>query len=191
MRMAKTNLLESGLAATKAGSFLSDKERQDLISFVGGTGENYDRYLEWAAKRDVTVYTKAYFHRWVQKWRSAIQDARVKHIADVRAGAQYTRTKRLETLQNSTERLLAVIQREGLPVDALLKAEEQLRKQLESIAKETGEFNKPDPNANRTGGGVMNALVERMMKQLPAPAEEPPIEGDFEEIDELADSLPD
>lgn len=190
--MAKTNLLESGLAATKAGSFLSDKERTDLISFVAGTGENYDRYLEWAAKRDVTVYTKAYFHRWVQKWRSAIQTARVKHIADVRAGAQYTRNKRLETLQDAAERLLSVIEREGLPVDALLKAEEQLRKTLESIAKETGEFNKPDPNVNRTGGGnVMNQLVERMMKALPAPPEEIPVEGEFEEIDELADSLPD
>ena len=125
-------------------SFLSRQQQSDLLEHVVNAGEKYDAYLAWCDERGITErFTEAYFPRWVQKHRRLLQARRTEHQQVVRAESVYDRAMRVRTLESSMARL------EGAAMDALanknLRAlvmiEEQKRKNMESIAKERGEFN--------------------------------------------------
>lgn len=142
-------------------SYLSKREKEELVRFVAGTGENYTRYLEWCEKRNAKPFTKSYFHMWVQRRRSIIQEERIRQKEEIRRLSVYDRQRRLEELERIGEYLLEQMDNirahelcgaSCKPIETLLKLMEQHRKTMEAISKERGEWNKPDqqPNASET-----------------------------------------
>lgn len=144
----------------KAKSFLQPQEFKDLIEHVAAHGENYDRYLNWCNEHNIPEenrYTRQYYHRWTQvpKNKSLIRAAKAEHALAVRREMTLTKDMRVAELQASASRIREEIGRQldthecevcechnSKSVDTMIKLEEQLRKTLESISKEMGEFNK-------------------------------------------------
>lgn len=142
-------------------SFLSKRDKEDLVRFVAQTGENYDRYLEWCNKRNAKPFSKGYFHQWIQRRRSIVQEERLRQKEEVRRLSMYDRQRRLEELERVSEYILEQMDwlrahelcRDSCkPLDSMMRLVEQHRRQMEAISKERGEWNKPDqqPNAGET-----------------------------------------
>lgn len=139
-------------------AYLSRMEKLDLIKFIAATGESYVRYVEWAkAKHVENVFTERYFHTWVQRRRPQITEERARIRDEVRRMSTYDKDRRLQELEKVAEFLLDEMEHMRIhdvcsktckPIETFLRLAEQQRKTLETIARERGEFNKPDQESD-------------------------------------------
>lgn len=179
-------------------SYLTRQETEDLVKYVAGTGENYQRYLHWCDERMIPEdrrFTAQYFHRWVHRKKPKVWAAKAQNQAAIREAATLHKNARVAKLQQSVERLERELERlEGCGhecescgqlhitnTDTVLKVEEQIRKTMESIAKELGEFNKPpDEKPDAVPLEVEMAALLHRFTQKPQPLIEAvaiPVEG--------------
>lgn len=121
-------------------SFLSSKEKKDLIQFIASTGENYDRYLEYCSQRGWKPFTKAYLHTWCQRKRAQIQAARSDHKEEVRKMSMYDKERRIADLERLADQLKVAINKSLDDPRMLISLSDQLGKTFERIAKERGEW---------------------------------------------------
>lgn len=138
-------------------SYLSKKDKADLMQFIAMTGENYDRYLEWCQARSARPFSRGYLHNWISRRRVLINEIRAKQREEIRRQSRYGKDRRLEELEKVAEHLLNTIDQMVIhdvcmptckPVDTLVKLMEQHRKTMEAIAKERGEYNKLDQQSD-------------------------------------------
>lgn len=136
-------------------SYLSAREKLELIDFLAATGENYERYKEWAEQRGVKPFSQKYLHTWIQRRRYKFQQAREKHKEEVRRMSMYTRERRIEELEKDLELLKFQLINDthnctkcgalhGIKPDDIIKITEARRKISEAIAKERNEWLKPE-----------------------------------------------
>lgn len=168
-------------------SFLSAAEKRDLMEHLAAKGENYDRFIEWCEKHGVPPerrYTKDTLHKWYGRRRDQIRALREQHRVQVRKDSTFDKTVRLQKLEDAATRLERRLEEfditEGTWAD-YARLEEQLRKTLESIAKERGEFNRADED-----DGHMISLQSELARQAIAAMNrgslpEPVIEGEWAE----------
>lgn len=149
-------------------SYLSRQEKYDLLKFVAATGENYQRYLEWArAKHVENVFSENYFHTWVARRRTILQEERARIRDEVRRMSVYDKDRRLQELERVSEYLLDEMEHMRIhdqcsktcnPMNMFLKLSEQHRKTMETIARERGEFGKSDQQSD---GRDTRALIAK------------------------------
>lgn len=154
-------------------AYLSKREKSELVEFVAAVGENYDRYLEWCEKHSAKPFSRNYFKRWVQRRRYIIQQIRLKQKDEIRRLSTYNKDRRLEELERVSEYLLSTIDQmvshdvcspTCKPVETLIKLMEQHRKTLEAIAKERGEFNKPEESPLKSDTRAILAKKEALAR---------------------------
>lgn len=138
---------------------MSAREKEELVDFIAATGENYQRYLEWAEKKGVKPFTQGYLHTWVQRRRIKVQKSRELHIEHVRQLNSYTRKKRISEYEKDINRINALLDGDShtcshcseihyaISPETIIKLTEQKRRNLESIAKERNEWQRPDDNS--------------------------------------------
>lgn len=162
-------------------SYLSAREKHELLEFIAATGENYDRYLDLCEKRGWKPFSKKYLHTWIQRRRGKVQIAREKHKEEVRKLSMYDKTRRIEELENAVAVLnshMVAVQVEdhncnrcGLihavaSPDTVIRLMEQKRKLLEAIAKERNEWlregtsNQAESTRDRLREAVAKALTQ-------------------------------
>ena len=160
-------------------SYLSAREKTELLEFIAATGENYDRYLDLCEKRGWKPFSKKYLHTWLQRRRPKLQLAREKHKEEVRRMSMYDKTRRLEELENSVLTINSHLVMQGIEdhsctrcgsvhaatsPDMVIKLMEQKRKLLEAIAKERNEWLKE--SANSEAESTRDRLREAVTKAL-------------------------
>ncbi len=169
--------------------FLTAGEQRDLIEFVAGKGENYQRYLEWCDANQVPQprrYSESYFHKWVSKRRDGLRVVREQHKVEVRKASTLDKERRIQMLEGSIERLRGLIEsNQDFTVEQLTKLEEQLGKMLDRVARERGEYGKQAPETDDLQA-VNKALAEQALAALKAAAQsavpalpEPAVEGQY------------
>lgn len=136
-------------------SYLSAREKAELVQFIAATGENYDRYLDYCSKRGWKPFSRKYLHTWIQRKREKVKVARDQHATEVRKMSTYDKERRIDDLERSVEVINSHIlvqtvedhdcTRCGslhsvLSPDMVIKLMEQKRKLLEAIAKERNEW---------------------------------------------------
>lgn len=167
------------MAGIKA--FLSAREKAELIDFIAATGENYERYLDYCARRGWTAFTQKYLHTWLQRRRAKLQLAREKHKEEVRRISMFDKQRRIEELEASVQIINSHIVMQTvedhncsrcglahsvLSPDMVIKLMEQKRKTLEAIAKERNEWLKEvssgreDSTRDRLREAVTKALSQ-------------------------------
>lgn len=125
-------------------SYMSAREKAELVKFIAVTGENYDRYIEWCQQRQIKPFTKKYLHTWVQRRRLKVKDARKVHEEEVRKLSMYDKERRIEQLEGDVNILNGQIEKTFDIPELQLKLIEQKRKTMEAIAKERNEWLKPE-----------------------------------------------
>lgn len=123
---------------------------------MAATGENYEKYCEYAASRGWKLFTRKYLHTWVARKRIKIRAARVEHKEHVRRMSMYDRERRIETLERDMDLINNSLlggahecnhcgfTHVGHPPEMMLRLMEQKRKTAEAIAKERNEWLKQD-----------------------------------------------
>jgi hypothetical protein len=147
-------------------AYLSTREKEELVDFIAGTGENYQRYLDWCEQHQVlNRWTEKYFHTWIQRRRGKIVVARNKYKEEVRRLSLYDKERRIVELERSVDvinsHLVAAdsdhtthtcktcgASHEIVGPEVAIKLMEQKRKLLEAIAKERNEWLKPESTAS-------------------------------------------
>lgn len=177
--------------------FLTQSERKSLIQDVAARGENYERYTEWCNRNFIQHrFTPAYFHKWVDKNRIAIKAARVEHQEEIKKNALADKQLRVRILEETVVRLQEMrasilhgghdcpeCEKPHIDVDKMLRVEEQLRKTLEAIAKEMGEFNKA-PDTSESTSQKLDVILIEMAKKTGLLAEpEKPVQGEYREVE--------
>lgn len=140
-------------------SFLSTNEKKELMEFIASTGENYDRYLEYCAKREWKPFTRGYLHTWVHRHRDKIRMYRQEHREEVRRLSMYDKERRIEDLEDLADELKVQINMSKNDPRTLIALSEQLRKTFEAIAKERGEWLKAEESRNE-GATTRDRLTE-------------------------------
>lgn len=173
-------------------SFLSAKEKEELVIFLAATGENYDRYLEYCSKREWKPYSKNYLHTWVNRHRHKIKIAREENNERIRRLATFNREKRISELEtdiNRINKLLAMADKSAhtcdrcgeahmqMKPDDIIRLSEQKRKGLQAIAQERNEWQKPDTNPTGDGLSVRDRLAEAINSALTTGQETKIIDG--------------
>lgn len=145
-------------------AYLTKGEKALLVSYVAHAGEEYNRYIEWCDQNFIAKerrFTPYYLKRWIQRRRVAVQNARQELREAARKASLHDKESRLKTLEAQAERLQERI--ENTKDDNIyLRLEEQLRKTLESIAKERGEFNNAGVEANDSF--TITAIIEKSLR---------------------------
>ena len=161
-------------------AYLNDRERAELIHHVSVAGENYDKYVAFATPRGWKLYTKRYLHNWVGRHRQAIRLERERHLFDLRKLSLLDRQKRLVMLEKASSRLeerLEAALAEG-DDEKVVKLAEQMRKQLQSVAIERGEWQQKDEKQGLEE--LKDAILANMERAaLPDPRV---VEGTFTEV---------
>lgn len=177
--------------------FLTTNERRDLIQEIAAKGENYQRYTEWCDRNFIqNRFTPGYLHKWVNKNRIAIKAARVEHQEEIKKNALADKQLRVGILEQTVLRLQEMrasilhgghdcpeCDKPHIDVDKMLRVEEQLRKTLEAIAKEMGEFNKAPDTSESTSQKLDVILIEMAKKSGLLAAPEPPVAGEYREVE--------
>lgn len=153
----------------------------ELVHYIAVNGENYDGYARFATSRGWRLYSKRYLHNWVGRHRSAIKVEREHHLYDLRKQSLLDKSTRLAMLERSSQalerRLEAALNSDD--DELAVKLAEQMRKQLQAVATERGEWNTKEDNRNMEG--IKNVLLERMQQAaLPDPDV---VEGIVTELD--------
>jgi|3_EtaG_2_1085321.scaffolds.fasta_scaffold07126_4 protein subunit release factor A len=176
---------------SKYGRFLSDRAEEKLIQFTAANGENFDMYLHFAEAQGWKTFTQKSYHNWIFKPRIHRRIVAVREgvASDIRDGMKLEREARVDMLERDVDRIEDLLDGGELSAQETIRLIDQKRKNLEAIAKEAGEWNKPaDKNAPDSAlGGLFKELLKA--KQLATPEEpeeleEPPIEGEFTEMSE-------
>lgn len=157
-------------------SFLSSNEKKDLVQFIASTGENYQRYLEYCNQRGWRPFTEKYLHTWIQRRRAKIQDARQEHREEVRKKSMYDKERRVHDLEVVADTIKKAIDKVQDDPKTLIALTEQLRKTLEAIAKERGEWLKAEPEVAQ-GASVRDRLKQNFDAMLAEAKEAKIIEG--------------
>lgn len=170
-------------------SYLSKNQKEDLLVSMAGTGENYDKYLEWCDRWKVPVekrFTKKYLHTWIQRRRPKFQAAKAEHQETIRKMSMYDRERRVHELEQD----IAVINshlyvagkehsvhqctkcgynHEVAGPETALKLIEQKRKLSQAIAIERGEWGKTETKEEGAGGARdrLRAAALEMLAQAP------------------------
>lgn len=142
-------------------AFLTQRAKDDLVKFVAANGESYEQYARYAESRGWPLFTPAYFKVWVQRRRSKVQAARAIAELEVRKATILNKQKRVELLELQVKRI-----EEGLLCGAFedeLKAMDHMRKLLQAISQECGEWNKSD---EESAVDAFNPLWERMKRAV-------------------------
>lgn len=170
---------------------LNPTQLGDLSDWIARNGENYERYIEWCNLQNLPQearFSKGYLPTWIQRRRAMIQAKRAVFREEIRSASRLPKVRRMELLEASVERIQGRIVECQLNGDdfLLLKMEDQLRRQLESLAKEMGEFNAKPEDDDRADVG---ALGQRMVAALEAvektqPAIEPPVDAEWTTVTE-------
>ena len=184
-------------------SYLTLRLKNELLLFLAGVGENYDKYIEWCDRHQIPQdqrFTKKYLHTWVQRRRPKFQNARADHNEEIRRLSMYDREKRIADLENDLGILNSHIMVAGKEHSAhqctkcgfthevagpevVIKLIEQKRKISQAISVERGEWNKgeseekkPDSTRDMLRAAAMEALVNanRKVTIIDAPR---PVEG--------------
>jgi arsenate reductase-like glutaredoxin family protein len=177
--------------------YLNQNETRDLIYHIAGKGEGYDKYIEWCERNYIqNRFSPAYLHKWVQKKRISIKAARVEHAEEVKKNALADKQLRVSLLEGTVSRLRDMqkviidgghdcpeCDKPHVDVDKLLRVEEQLRKTLEAIAKEMGEFNKAPDQSETTSQKLDVILIEMAKKSGLLAAPEPAVQGEYREVE--------
>lgn len=143
-------------------SYLTPREKAELVEFVAASGQSYERYKEWCGLHHVTnIWTPQYFNTWVQRRRAKVQTARAEHQEHVKKQSTYDKERRLFEYERDLELVNKALRyaTKGRPHDCpyckevhepyvspaeILKLLDIKRKHLESIAKERGEWMRPE-----------------------------------------------
>lgn len=160
-------------------SYLSAREKDELLQFVAATGENYDRYLDLCAKRGWKPFSQKYLHTWIQRRRTKFQIARERHREEVRKLSIFDKQRRIEDLEGSVKVINEHLVRETindhecsrcgmlhtvLSAEITIKLMEQKRKLLEAIAKERNEWGKE--SKENSGESARDKLRSGLAKAL-------------------------
>lgn len=148
-------------------SFLTRKAQDELITWLAANGENYRLYCDLAEKRGWKVFSAAYFRRWIQRHRLRIQGQRAVVQAEAREMTVLSKATRIEKLEAAVDRLEQALDDDELTVEQAIKVEEQLRKTLESIAKERGEFNNTGTEKGDAAGDLLGKIIAKSLGVLP------------------------
>lgn len=175
--------MSSGKPSGFSPSFLTSDQKRRLAHHIALCGTNYKRYLEFCEREQLRPYTAEYLRKWAKKYRQLIQSEREQHFLSIRAKSALDRSARLSILEDTAMKLNDEFQRalaDG-EREAALKLAEQLRKQLESIAKERGEYNNRD--AAQDNYDIARVLIENMAKAA-LPQGEDYVDGEVSELEE-------
>lgn len=174
-------------------SFLSRNEKHDLAKFIAGTGQNYDRYSQYAERRGWIKFTPYYFKRWVHNHNALIRKYREIHMEEVQRISIYDRVKRIEALERSIELIDSHLTlqasdygphectgcgfaHEVIGPEIAIKLMEQKRKLLEQIAKERNEWMKPSDEVQQDD--ARTALRAAVMEAITAPRKKTIVNGE-------------
>lgn len=147
-------------------SYLTPRNRRELIDFIAIHGENYDRYLQWCDARGIKAFTKAYLHTWVFRKNDRIKQSREEFDRKVRAASTYDREKRIEEMELDMQNLNMLFHGNADNPELVLKIIEMKRKISVEIAKERGEYMKQDKvieGSITTGASLRQAAVTRLL----------------------------
>lgn len=148
-------------------SFLTAEAKKALTHYLAINGENFDGYSRFATQNGWRLYSKSTLHNWCQRHRTEIQLERAQHLFELRKTSLLDRNQRLQMLEATSTTLAdrLDIALKANDDELVIKLSEQLRKQLQAVATERGEWNQPeDKNRGREDG--LAAIVERMNKGL-------------------------
>ncbi len=148
-------------------SYLNSRAKAELVHFIAVNGENYDGYVRFAEKNGWRLFTKRYLHNWVGRHRAAIRVERQRHLFDLRKQSLLDRAERLRMLEESAKRLekRLDVALAGGDDERAVKLAEQLRKQLEAVAKERGEWMSKEAGAGQLEG-IHESLLANMQRAL-------------------------
>lgn len=117
-----------------------------LLTYVSTAGENYEKYVAFAQKNLMPVFTKYYWPRWVQKRRRKVQALRAEITRAVAEEAMLGKSQRILLLENAVGNIQKLIEKEGpdgentLTVEQIVRLYDQQRKHMEAIARERNEW---------------------------------------------------
>lgn len=173
-----------------AKAFLTEVQQDSLTEWVAGRGEGWATYEEWCdtnlipEERRFTTYS---WRVWVQRKRPKIHAKKAQRQDRLKDYSELDKQKRILILEEAITRLRRMIQEDDLSVLDLIRAEEQIRRSLESIAKERGEFAKAEASKAKDQSALAKLrllsrqrlnvaaqagqIVEGQARELPAPAE--------------------
>lgn len=142
-------------------SYLTPREKNELVEYIAASGQSYERYLDWCDRHQVTNrWTEKYFATWVQRRRRKVQVQREEYREHVRKQSTYDKERRLFELERDLEMINKSLGFAGkakphicskCQEDHLIPTPEQIlklidlkRKHIESISKERGEWMRPE-----------------------------------------------
>lgn len=123
-----------------------------LLTYVSTAGENYEKYVAFAQKNLMPVFTKYYWPRWVQKRRRKVQALRAEITRAVAEEAMLGKSQRILLLENAVGNIQKLLEIEGpfgdgvdtgkntLTAEQLVRLYDQQRKHMEAIARERNEW---------------------------------------------------
>lgn len=162
---------------------ISPQAFKDLVEFVAANGTSYARYVRYAEQNNLGyIYTEGYWRQWVKRRKGRLEEARARHEKEVRERTVLAKEDRVKKLEAAVARLEGLLASDELSITDQVKVEEQLRKNLESIAKEKGEYG--TKGEVRQTSGVDQALQKAIAalaqpKQLSAPNPDDIVEADY------------
>ena len=168
--------------------FLNVKSKKILIDFIATNGESYHMYIPFAEKHGWRTYTRGSLHSFVNRNRREIELARTKMEEKIREDTEYSKRKRVKLLEEEVDELRRKARLEEDPVK-YSRVSDQIRKTLQAIAQELGEWNKEEKTeADDSLGSRLIAIMADAKKQLPSPQEDyDTIEGEYIEAEESID----
>lgn len=165
---------------------ISVRAEQDLIQWIAANGQNYDMFLGfwerqgWPGK----PFTRGYLKKWCWKKYDRIQAARAEHKQRILEQTYMNKERRIRLLTESVERIQAALDKmfESAPhrcpecgeehlslgVAEYLRLEEQLRRTLETLAKEYGEYNRPGDESPREVSNDLHAQLLAAARRVKA-----------------------
>jgi len=165
----------------KNQSYLTDQQKKLLIAHVALNGTQYDKYLQFAKKYGVQPFSYRYLRKWASKYRSAIEAEKERQLYALRKRSRLDRYSRLHMLETIVEKLEERLQHaiDNGNDDLAIRLSEQLRKQLEAIAKERGEWLKDDNQSAYSEIHVQ--ILENMARAAITTGES--VDGEYTEVD--------
>lgn len=158
-----------------------------LVEYVAAVGSSYDRYVKFAQAQGWRPFSRGYFYIWVYRNKQAIETAREIQFAELRGQLMMNRLERIRVLEENARRL-ELIARDLLDagdIDRALRVSEQLRRALETIARERGDREPEAVSIDR----AHSTLLENMRRALlgaPQDAEQ----GEYREVSDAEAPVP-
>lgn len=160
------------------------RSEDELIHWLAANGQNYEMFLKFWEKQGWATkpFTKEYLKRWAWKRLDRIQAARAEHKSKLMQEILMNKERRIQILTDSVQRIQAALDKmfESAPhvcptcgedhitmsVKDYLMLEDQLRKTMESLAKEYGEYNRPNEQTQRVLATDLHAQLLAAAKDI-------------------------